>query len=1794
MKFSPIPLMAFCLIAGIASSQDDSRFTLFLQSGHIQIQKNNSSDQLQVLQDTAVRYHDQAFVLIQFFEIPTGKVKQQMAEAGIVLLNYLPSHAYTAAVSGMPASEMLTKFGIRAVHRLLPQQKMSRFLSTDNIPPHARPGGQYVDLWLSFARIIAADTVKKELIQRGFEITHSAFEQYAVFGVRTTTNRLKELAALPFVEYIEPAPHEPVELNYKNTVNARANILQSSLPGGRNLNGNQVVVGVGDNSNLLNHVDFSGRLINRAAVSGGAHGVHVSGIVGGAGIINEKFSGFATKATILKQLFSNILTYAPAYIQDHGMVITNNSYGNVVNDCSYFGLYTLYSSVLDQQSRQFKSLQHVFAAGNSAGYNCNIYPPGYATVLGDYQSAKNVLTVGSTDERSVISSFSSRGPVRDGRIKPEVVTQGSGVFSTWPVNIYSPNNGTSMASPGAAGGLTLLYQRYRQLNAGNNPPNGLIKALVCNGATDLGNPGPDYLYGFGWLNLLRSVKMMEYSAYFNDSVAQGAQKNHQVSLASGNALLKVMLYWNDPAAAAVSPRTLVNDLDLEVINPAGQTILPLCLDTLPSAVQSNAVPRTDHINNIEQVVISNPASGQYTFRVKGTSVAQNPVQDYFLVFDSIPVSTTLIYPYGGEKLLPADSLYIQWESYGDPSGTFSLSYTTDGGQSWTPIDDAIPASTRLYKWFAPAVTTEKARIRLLRNSNNMQSTSSDFVILGAPVLTLAPVQCEGYLSVNWTAVPGATDYEVMMLQGSEMQSKAILNSLTYTFSGLSADSVYYVTVRARMNAAAGRRALAVSRKPDSGNCSGNISDYDLKLQAILSPAGSGRLLTSSALQTAHPVVIRIKNLDDAATSGNISVSYTVNGAAPVTETILNPIGPGAVLDYTFSTSVNLATAGNYDISVQISYLPDPVLQNNSLQIQVRQLANLPVNLSLVYLDQFDTAPEFSLQGTQVGFPGLDRYDFSASGAAGRIRSFVNTGIAYSGNRSLTLDAERYVSAGVADSLTATFNLATANASMDDIRLDFRYKNHGQVLHAANRVWIRGNDMQNWIEVYNLAANQYPPDGRYQSSASIELSDWLQANGQNYSSSFQVRWGQFGQHITSGNDGGAGYSFDDVRLYRVLYDMQMIRIDTPSLNSCGLSAATPVKITVRNSHNTALNAVPVQFRVDGGTWTTEVISSVPANSTLQFQFTATANLSQLGAHRIDARVQYPADNYADNDSISLDLVHTPVVIVSNTQPYLEHFENGASNWYTTGYSSWQFGTPASYKITKAASGIKAWKTTLAGSYGENQVSVLYSPCFNISSLSNPWLSFSAALDMEDCGNNLCDGAYIEYSADGINWLRLGAQGQGVNWYNKNYPNNHMWSIQNYHRWHVVSIPLPAGLSAVRFRFIVQSDPSVTREGMAIDDIHIYNGQYPIYNGPTMPAPVTKIINGGNSQVDFISNGKIVASMQPRNQQPGLTAVQAMLHAGSVRNFNGQYYLNRSLVVQAANRSLQDSVRLRIYFLDREADSMVFASTCSSCPGLGSAYELGVSQYTDSLPATENADLADDSLGLWHFISPASVVKVPYLDGYYAELATAGFSEFWLNTGGPGNVHPLLAEFMNFSVRKTGVTDAQSEWTMRSENYITRYEVEVARGMTDMLAGRFVKLGDVNGAGNSTTPRTYLFTDTEPAKSGKRYYRLKVIYVGGQFHYSEVREIEFYSGIVRNLYPNPAEDWLIVEYQLPQGQLLQAEFFDIAGKKITQVQQVASGLPEKIQYHFGSGIFPKGVYLCRISSGGKQETYRIVKQ
>ncbi|MCX6315664.1 MAG: S8 family serine peptidase [Bacteroidetes bacterium] len=1808
MRCNPIPLIAVSLLWCLqVAGQSAPDYTIYLKSGDMR--------SLSVMQQTDIdafnTHHQRAaapvLAIVQFETLPTESQKTTLTQAGIQLLDYIPNNAYTALIGQSLQLAQLEQWHIRYVAPMSASQKMSPATRNGIFPPHAVKVSGTVDCWINYISAFTAEQVMAELRKRNIQILSSQYKQWQTLAVRINTSRINELAALSFISFVQPAPGEMQWLNNYSRVSARSNVLSKEISvGGRGLKGAGVTIGIGDNSDPT-HVDFTGRIISRAATPANYHGTHVSGTAGGAGIWKELYTGHAPKATLLEQVAQGVWLNAAAYYNDHRMVITNNSYGNVTTDCSYTGTYDNYSRFLDIQAISLPKVFNTFAVGNSGiGFpiDCSPYPAGFRSALGGMQSAKNILSVGNTYADGVIFPQSSRGPVKDGRIKPEITAQGAFVTSTSTFTDYSQNTGTSMANPAVAGTLALLYERYRQLNgAASDPDNVLMKAILCNTAIDKGNAGPDYIYGFGWLNGLRAVQTLEAGNYVQNAVGTGGNNSFDITVPANTAQLKVMLCWNDPAAAPVSSKALVNNLDLRLTTTAPATYLPWVLDSSATGVNLPAQARVDVVNNIEQVTVDNP-TGTYTVHVSGTAVPVSAPQSYYVTYDILPISATLTFPAGGEKLIPGDVTILSWDAFGGAPENFTLEYTTDNGGTWNLISNSVPAGQRFFVWTVPNVPTNTARVRLTKNNTALVNTSDAFTILGSPTITLSAVQCEGYISIDWTAVPAATQYEVMMLQGDEMVSVATVSGATanYVFGGLSKDSVYWVTVRAINSGFSGRRGTAVFRQPNNGTCTGSISDNDVKADLIISPTSSGRRLTSTELGNAITVTMRIKNLDDQPSTSNLDVSYSIDGIPQQTQTISPVMAAGGTYDHSFTTTANLSATGAYTLSVNVTKAGDPITANNTLVKVVKQLDNAPIILP--FTDNFDAAPIQSYTTAQMGLQNLDRYDFVNNTIYGRVRTFINTGIAYSGNRAITIDAERY-NAGTIDSLSGTFNidLTGYNPATEEIRLDFRYKNHGQVTHPANKVWIRGSDADAWKEAYDLFANQNPVDGSYKFTSSIELSDLLAAAPvQTFTPSFQIRWGQYGQNQAADNDGGGGYTFDDIRLYKVTDDMQLTAINAPAESSCGLTAATPVTITVRNSSNTAVVNVPVRFRADGGAWNSESVPAIAANAAALYTFTTTANLAANGSHLIEAEVLYPTDTFHDNDTLSKTIINSPII---TSFPYLEDFELSNGFWYTGGkLSTWEYGTPSANKIVTAASGSKAWKTRSNGSYNDGELSYLYSPCFDLTGMTNPTLSFSLAFDLEDCGATLCDGAYMEYSTDGNTWSRLGANGQGVNWYNKAYTGNNLWSGETLTRWRVATIPMsvtgvPIGsMNQMRFRFVMTSDPGVNKDGIAVDDIHVYDNINGIYDGATMGAPVTQTIGAGvNNWVDFLQGGKLVASVHPAGQEMGATAVRAYINAGAVRYTGTQYYHDRNITIQpgAGFLTLTDSVRVRFYFMDTETEALINATGCTICTKPASAYELGVSKYSDPDDNFENGSLIDDNQGVWTFFNAATARKVPFDKGYYAEFKVNNFSEFWLNNGGFNNNTPLPLQLLRFNAqKKPNSSDVLLDWITASEFNTDRFEVEVARGNLEYQLGRFVKLGEVRSAGTSVNEQRYTYTDVENGKTGVRYYRLKMIDQDGSSKYSPVRPVVFKDEIQWQVNPNPSSGLFNVLLQATAGETIHLKVYDIRGKLVKEQIAMADGFVQKIQVNLSGVRHAAGLYLLEATAGERKQTFRILRQ
>ena len=595
------------------------------------------------------------------------------------------------------------------------------------------------------------------------------------------------------------------------------------------------------------------------------------------------------------------------------------------------------------------------------------------------------------------------------------------------------------------------------------------------------------------------------------------------------------------------------------------------------------------------------------------------------------------------------------------------------------------------------------------------------------------------------------------------------------------------------------------------------------LDSIVSPL-SARVATSSALGNNVPVTIRVRNLDDVAVN-NFTIRYSIN-AGPFNEETVN-VNIAARATYTHSfPGIDLSTAGTYQITAVVinNAATDPNKQNDTLRSPIIHLPNDPLVLTQPFKEDFESSAESSLQRNTLGIAGLSHWDYANTNALARLRTFVTSDIYDNGQRAITLDVSRALPPGDPpfNALIGTFNLSNYNVTDHEIRLTFRFKHHGFTQQAGplNKVWARGSDNLAWVEIFDIGVNQAPLGGIWQTIAGIDIAGKLKTAGQQFSSSTQLRFGQLAGYSMADNENFAGYTFDDISLLIGQNDLELTDILSPAYQNCMGGGNVPLTIKVSNGMPVGFTNIPVRYRLNGGAWIQETIPSIAARESVNYTFSSLVAWPADGKISIEAEVLNPGDNIPENNLEKLDILLQPVI---STFPYYQDFENGSAGFVADGiHNTWEFGKPSSLRINTAASGQNAWKTRLTGDYKNLEDSYLYTPCFNISGLSFPMLGFHMAYSFEDCRNFnfVCDAGWMEYSFDGNTWQKLGNFGDGQNWYD--YEPQHVWMRSNQTEWREVIIPLPVHNGTIRLRYVMSSDEGSTREGMAIDNFHVYNG------------------------------------------------------------------------------------------------------------------------------------------------------------------------------------------------------------------------------------------------------------------------------------------------------------------------------------------------------------------------------------
>lgn len=925
-----------------------TNYDLELKIGPVNLQENLSEFLSTFQHENEQWIEGNIYRIIQFYNIPSQELKNKMEHSGLVFLDYIPNKAYVVSIPYGFDINLLKAFNIRSVTGIIPEYKQNPLILDRNYPEFALAGNNEIKIIVSYYSNLDFNTAGSYIepylisIIQNDKLAHSQI-------VKVKLDDLDAIITTNAVSFVEPIYPDGEPENYTGKTQHRSNVLDSQYPSGRHYDGTDVHVMLQDDGYIGPHADYEGRIGEQyIEYNGGDHGDHCAGIIFGAGNINPTTTGQAPGATLYTYGAApeypgfNLI---PSHYDLNNIRITSTSYSNGCN-----AGYTTLARTMDIQIRTYQSLIHVFSAGNDGTSNCGYGAgAGWGNITGGHKVGKNVVAVANLSYNDNLAGSSSRGPAHDGRIKPDISAKGSDVYSTIDPNTYAIKSGTSMSCPAVSGSLAQLYQAFKELNGGTEPPGGLMKGLILNTADDLGNVGPDFKYGWGRINNLKAVETLEENRFLIDEISQEETNNHSIIVPAGVKELKVMVYWTDKEASVGTNKALVNDMDIIISDPSSNMYLPWLLSSYPNPDSLNkpATKGADHLNNVEQVSILNPIGGNYTLDVTGFEITFGP-QEYYVFYEFLYDEVVVTYPIGGESFPIGQAITVRWDAIGD-TDPFTFEYSLDNGANWMLVSSNINADQRYYNWNAPSEISGSALIRISRNG--MSGTSEEtFSVMGVPQSLWVDRSCPNSVLLRWDALENAISYDVYQLGEKYMEIVASTTADSLEIDGLNYEETYWFSVRAiGPGNAIGRRVIAEEKQPGVWNC---LFSKDLELSDIISPPLG--VLFDCQDYSNIPVRIEITNRGQESMN-NITAYYQFENGAQISESIPGPILPGQKIIHEFGSSISLPTTSFYALQAWIETSDDENSSNDLLvgdcKLKTSQSFNLNTTMTF---DEFNS------------------------------------------------------------------------------------------------------------------------------------------------------------------------------------------------------------------------------------------------------------------------------------------------------------------------------------------------------------------------------------------------------------------------------------------------------------------------------------------------------------------------------------------------------------------------------------------------------------------------------------------------------------------------------------------------------------------------------------------------------------------------------------------------------------------------------------------------------------------------
>lgn len=499
--------------------------------------------------------------------------------------------------------------------------------------------------------------------------------------------------------------------NVDAAISTRANFLHNNGGLGLNIEGQGMTAYVWDGGLAREtHQEYDGDGgENRFSIGDGTtalnfHAAHVMGTIISSGF-DPKAKGMAPKAKGIGNDWSNDLAEATQAASE-GMLLSNHSYGFGAADIPdwYFGAYREDARDWDELMYNAPYYLQVNSAGNDGNNNTANGNPlegnNAFNKINGRKTGKNCLTIANGQDATINAdgtlasvarnTGSSEGPTDDLRVKPDLMGNGTGLYSSYETadDAYNTISGTSMASPNVTGSLLLLQQYYKE-TYGNFMRAATLKGLALHTADDTDIQGPDAHTGWGQMNTKAAAEAITtkgFDSWISEEILTNGSSYSITVKSDGLSPLLASISWTDkPGVAnegvANDPTpALVNDLDIKITKGSNE-YMPWRLTSVNTNEKGDNL-----VDPYERIDIENPTSGEYTITVTHKGALEED-QRFSLIITGI----------SGEFTFLADS--SEKAVCSEPNAVFNFDYrqaiagTTTFSATGVPSEMTVAFST---------------------------------------------------------------------------------------------------------------------------------------------------------------------------------------------------------------------------------------------------------------------------------------------------------------------------------------------------------------------------------------------------------------------------------------------------------------------------------------------------------------------------------------------------------------------------------------------------------------------------------------------------------------------------------------------------------------------------------------------------------------------------------------------------------------------------------------------------------------------------------------------------------------------------------------------------------------------------------------------------------------------------------------------------------------------------------------------------------------------------------------------